>query len=87
MHKAIFLRGEWIPQAGFIVGIPMKIRVMTDCIVITTRNSRELWGCAEGLSVTYVNRPKMPQWFKTFPGALNDTGDLPVIKRGERNFA
>ncbi|EKR5650245.1 type I toxin-antitoxin system SymE family toxin [Escherichia coli] len=83
VHKAIFLRGEWIEQAGFTDGMPVKIRVMPDCIVITTQNSRELWGCAEGLSVTYVNRPKMLQWFKTFPGALNDTGDLPVIKRGD----
>ena len=49
----------------------MKIRVMTDCIVIATRNSCELYGYAGGLSVTYVNRPKMPQWFKTLPGALN----------------
>ncbi|WP_412093697.1 SymE family type I addiction module toxin [Franconibacter helveticus 513] len=76
MRDVIFLRCEWIPQAGFTDGMPVKIRVMPDCIVITTRNSRELWGCAEGLSVTYVNRPKMPQWFKTFPGALNDTDDL-----------
>ena len=78
MHNAIFLRVEWILHAGFTDGMPVKIRVMSDCIVITTRNSRELWGCAEGLSVTYVNRPKMLQWFKTFPGALNDTGDVPV---------
>ncbi len=63
--------------------MPVKIRVMPDCIVITTQNSRELWGCAEGLSVTYVNRPKMLQWLEGFPGALNDTGDVPVIKRGD----
>lgn len=48
----------------------VKICVMPDCI-ITTQNSRELWGCAEGLSVTHVNRPKMLQWFNTFPGALD----------------
>ncbi|WP_406842416.1 hypothetical protein [Morganella morganii] len=59
----------------------VKIRVMPDCIVITTQNSRELWGCAEGLSVTHVNRPKMLQWFNSFPARLI-TGDLPVIKRG-----
>ncbi|UXY10999.1 hypothetical protein N7922_00250 [Kosakonia sp. ML.JS2a] len=41
---------------------------------------------AEGLSVTGVNRPKMIQWFKTFPGALNDTGDVPVIKHGNGHF-
>ncbi|MEK6304688.1 MAG: SymE family type I addiction module toxin [Pantoea dispersa] len=83
VHNAIFLRGEWIPLAGFTDGMPIKIRVMPDCIVITTQNSRELWGCATRLSVTYVNRPKMLQWLEGFPGALNDTGDLPVIKRGD----
>ncbi len=62
--------------------MPVKIRVMSDCIVITTRNNRELWGCAEGLGIAGVNRPKMIQWLKTFPGALNDTDDLSVIKRG-----
>ncbi|MER0127396.1 SymE family type I addiction module toxin [Franconibacter daqui] len=83
VHNAIFLRVEWIMHAGFTDGMPVKIRVMSDCIVITTRNSRELYGYAEELSVTYVNRPKMLQWFKTFPGALNDTGNVPVIKRGD----
>ncbi|HFK4763433.1 TPA: hypothetical protein ACG0MZ_005051 [Citrobacter farmeri] len=29
--------------------MPIKIRVMPDCIVITTQNTRELYGCAEGL--------------------------------------
>ncbi|AIR62861.1 hypothetical protein LH23_20015 [Cedecea neteri] len=68
-------------QAGFTPGMPIKIRVMPDCIVITTQNSRELWGCAEGLSVTHFNKKKMNQWIKDFPGALNDTGDIPVIRR------
>ncbi|CAM4334444.1 type I addiction module toxin, SymE family [Klebsiella aerogenes] len=73
-------------QAGFTDGIPIKIRMMPDCIIITAQNTRELYGCAEGLSVVSVNRPKMKQWLKTFPGALNDTGDLPVIKRGNGHF-
>jgi toxic protein SymE len=47
--------------------MPIKIRVMPDCIVITTQNSRELYGCAEGLSVTGVNWPRMNQWFREFP--------------------
>ncbi|EOI9000543.1 MULTISPECIES: hypothetical protein [Klebsiella] len=41
---------------------------MPDCIVITTQNTRELYGCAEGLSVASVNRPKLTQWFKASPG-------------------
>ncbi|ELY2498645.1 type I toxin-antitoxin system SymE family toxin [Cronobacter muytjensii] len=86
VHNAIFLRGEWIAQAGFTDGMPIKIRVMPDCIVITTQNTRELYGCAEGLSVVSVNGPKMKQWLKAFPGVLNDTGDRPAIKRERGHF-
>lgn len=76
------LYGEWMPLAGFTAGMPVKIRVMKDCIVITPQNTRELWGCIEGMSVTYLNQRKVKQWLDTFPGALYDTGDIPVIKRG-----
>ncbi|HGL4053061.1 TPA: toxin-module SymE [Citrobacter koseri] len=62
--------------------MPVKIRMMKDCIVITPQNTRELWGCIEGMSVAYINKQKVKAWLKTFPGALNDTGDIPVIKRG-----
>lgn len=46
----------------------MKIQVMPYCIVITTQNTRELWGCTEGLSVVGVNRPKMIKWLEGFRG-------------------
>lgn len=59
---------------------------MPDCIVITAQNTRELYGCAEGLSVAPVNRRKMEQWIGAFPGVLNDTGDLPVYSRGNGHF-
>lgn len=85
-NNYIPLQGEWISQAGFTPGMPVKIRVMPDCIVITTQNTRELWGCAEGLSVVSFNRKKVEQWMKGFPGELNDTGDLPVYKRGNGDF-
>ncbi|HGN9374403.1 TPA: SymE family type I addiction module toxin [Citrobacter pasteurii] len=85
-RNAIFLRGEWIAQAGFRDGMPIKIRVMPDCIVITAQNTRELWGCAEDLSVVPVNRKKMALWLAGFPGALNDTGNLPVYKCGDGHF-
>ncbi|ECK9504177.1 SymE family type I addiction module toxin [Salmonella enterica] len=78
---SVRLYGKWMPQAGFINGMPVKIRVMKDCIVITPQNTRELWGCLEGMSVTYINQRKVKAWLKDFPGALNDTGDIPVIKR------
>ncbi|EAZ9183331.1 type I toxin-antitoxin system SymE family toxin [Salmonella enterica] len=80
--RAIRLYGEWMLQAGFMNGMPVKIRVMKDCIVITPQNTRELWGCVEGLSVAYINQRKVKEWLKNFPGALNNTGDIPVIKRG-----
>jgi len=44
-------------------------------------NTQELWGCAEGLSIVHFNKKKMNQWIKDFPGALNDTGDIPRIRR------
>ncbi|MGJ2512609.1 SymE family type I addiction module toxin, partial [Salmonella enterica subsp. enterica serovar Paratyphi A] len=31
--------------------------------------------------VTFINQKKVKAWLKTFPEALNDTGDIPVIKR------
>lgn len=75
------LSGKWLSNAGFINGMPVKIRVMKDCIVITPQHTRELWGCLEGMSVVNINKQKVEKWLKTFPGALNDLGDDPIIKR------
>ncbi|MCI1896844.1 MAG: type I toxin-antitoxin system SymE family toxin [Enterobacter sp.] len=80
-NKYLPLGGEWLTRAGFIHGMPVKIRVMKDCIVITPQHTRELWGCLEGMSVANINKQKVAQWLKTFPGALNDIGDIPVIRR------
>jgi toxic protein SymE len=82
-RKYLPLSGEWLAKAGFIDGMPVKIRAMKDCIVITPQHTRELWGCLEGMSVVYINKQKVAQWLKTFPGALNDLGDIPIIKRGK----
>ncbi|MES4611337.1 MAG: hypothetical protein ACTH8P_01930 [Ewingella sp.] len=49
---------------------------MPNYIVITTQNTRELWGCAEGLSILNFNEKKMNQWIKDFPGELKDAGDV-----------
>ena len=81
--RAVHLGGEWLSQAGFIDGMPIKVRVMKDCIVITPQNTRELWGCIEGMSVANINQRKVKAWLKTYPGALNDSGDIPAIKRSK----
>ncbi|ESE73981.1 hypothetical protein SEPB62_13591 [Salmonella enterica subsp. enterica serovar Paratyphi B str. SARA62] len=57
-----------MPQAEFINGMPVKIQVMKDCIVITPQNTRELWSCIEGMSVAYINKQKVKAWLKTFLG-------------------
>ncbi|MBB1200737.1 type I toxin-antitoxin system SymE family toxin [Enterobacteriaceae bacterium 89] len=84
-NRYLPLQGEWLTRAGFITGMPVRIRVMQDCIVITPQNTRELWGCLEGMSVVDINKQKVGNWLKTFPGALNDTGNIPVIRRNPRD--
>ncbi|EHW9936166.1 toxin-module SymE [Salmonella enterica subsp. enterica serovar Durham] len=49
--------------------------------MITPQHTRGLFGCIEGMGVTFINQKKVKAWLKTFPGALNNTGDIPVIKR------
>ena len=68
---------EWF----FIDCMLVKIRVMKDCIMITPQHTRELWGCLDGMSVVNINKQKVTNWLKTFPGVLNDLGDVPVIRR------
>ncbi|WP_348250768.1 SymE family type I addiction module toxin, partial [Salmonella enterica] len=63
--------GEWKPQAGFINGMPVKVLVMRDCIVITPHHTHGLFGCIERMGVTFINQKKMNAWLKTFPEALN----------------
>ncbi|SFN22832.1 toxic protein SymE [Izhakiella capsodis] len=75
------LRGGWMAEAGFTDGMPVKIRVMPGCVVVTLQDMRELWGCIEGLSVTRFNRKKVSAWLKDFPGALNQDWQMPEITR------
>ncbi|MLP09199.1 hypothetical protein DQD89_24700 [Salmonella enterica subsp. enterica] len=51
--QVLDLYGEWMTRENFINEMPVKIRVMRDCIVITPQHTRELFGCIEGMSVTY----------------------------------
>lgn len=77
------LSGKWLSNTGFINGMPVKIRGLKDCIMITPQHTWELWGCLEGMSVLNINKKKVAQWLKAFPGALNDLGVVPVIKRNK----
>ncbi len=68
-------------RVGFVDGMPVKIRVMRDLIIITPQLTHELFSCIKGMSVTSINKQKVDAWLKKFPGALNHTRDIPVIKR------
>ncbi|WP_259293579.1 hypothetical protein [Salmonella enterica] len=48
--------------------MPVKMRVMRDCIVITPQHTHGLFGCIEGMGVTRINKRSAEQWLKTFPG-------------------
>ena len=54
--------------------------------MITPQHTRELWGCLDGMSVVNINKQKVTNWLKTFPGVLNDLGDVPVIRRDKRQL-
>ena len=70
------LCAKWIAQGGFTSGMMITIRWMPDCVVITAWNSCELYGCAEGRSVAYVNKKSGSGRFR----GPNDTGDPPVYR-------
>ncbi|WP_326489320.1 SymE family type I addiction module toxin [Pectobacterium versatile] len=34
---------QWLKDAGFSTGQPLRLRIMPSCIVITTQDIHELW--------------------------------------------
>ena len=62
--------------------MPINNRVMPDCIVITARNTREPYSCAEGLTWLTSTRRRWNSGSGRFRERLY-TGDLPVYKRGD----
>lgn len=69
-YDGILLDGSWLAEAGFTAGMPIKVRVMPDCIVITAQNLREMWGCLSGLSGGELNPELSARWLANFPGKL-----------------
>nr|WP_258030031.1 type I toxin-antitoxin system SymE family toxin [Pectobacterium odoriferum] len=47
---AINIAGQWLKDAGFTTGQPLKLRIMPGCIVITTQDIHELWGNLQALT-------------------------------------
>ncbi|WP_152482111.1 SymE family type I addiction module toxin [Dickeya sp. DW 0440] len=68
--QAVSLQGAWLTEAGFTDGMPLKIRVMPGCMVITAQNTRELWHCLEGLSIEPFDPDAAANWIKHYPGGL-----------------
>ncbi|SNY78584.1 toxic protein SymE [Enterobacter sp. CC120223-11] len=65
--------------------MPIKIRVMPNCIVFTPQNTREKWGCLEGLSIIDVNKQRIATQLRTFPYPMNGTGNVPMIRRNSHD--
>ncbi|WP_370512562.1 hypothetical protein [Dickeya sp. ws52] len=63
--QAVSLQGAWLTD-----GMPLKIRVMPGCMVITAQNTRELWHCLEGLSIEPFDPDAAANWIKHYPGGL-----------------
>jgi len=68
--QAVSLQGAWLTEAGFTDGMPLKIRVMPGCMVITAQNTRELWHCLEGLSIEPFDPDAAANWIRHYPGGL-----------------
>ncbi|MBA0169423.1 SymE family type I addiction module toxin [Pectobacterium sp. CFBP8739] len=71
---AINMAGQWLKEAGFRTGQPLKLRVMPGCIVITVQDIRALWQDLHALSVAAFDEQAVAQWLRGFPGGLNLAG-------------
>ncbi|WP_261850281.1 type I toxin-antitoxin system SymE family toxin, partial [Pectobacterium araliae] len=64
---AINIAGQWLKEAGFSTGQPLKLRIMPGCIIITTQGIRELWGNLQALSIAPFDERAATRWLNTFP--------------------
>ncbi|MFP1853867.1 SymE family type I addiction module toxin [Lonsdalea quercina] len=68
---AINIAGQWLKDAGFTTGLPLKLRVMPGCLVITAQDIRELWFMLPGLSKAPFDERAAAEWLGAFPGGLD----------------
>ncbi|MFC0075291.1 SymE family type I addiction module toxin [Samsonia erythrinae] len=71
---AINISGKWLDEAGFTTGLPLKLRVMPGCLVITAQDIRELWFMLPGLSKVPFDERAAAEWLSAFPGGLDLAG-------------
>ncbi|WOA52027.1 SymE family type I addiction module toxin [Dickeya solani] len=71
---AINIAGQWLKEAGFRLGQPLKLRVMPSCIVITVQNIHALWQDLHALSIASFDEQAVAQWLRGFPSGLNLAG-------------
>lgn len=64
-YEGIHLYGHWLTEAGFHVGMPVKVRIMPDCLVITAQNLRELLGCVAAMSSDEVSEQNAMEYLST----------------------
>nr|WP_052012565.1 SymE family type I addiction module toxin [Pectobacterium betavasculorum] len=71
---AINMAGQWLKEAGFSTGQPLKLRIMPGCIVITVQDIRALWQDLHALSIAPFDEDAVTYWLNRFPGGLNLAG-------------
>ncbi|MFJ5319768.1 SymE family type I addiction module toxin, partial [Pectobacterium versatile] len=65
---------QWLKDAGFPTGQPLRLRIMPGCIAITMQDIHELWGNLQALSIAPFDERAATQWLNRFPGGLNVEG-------------
>ncbi|KHN55405.1 SymE family type I addiction module toxin [Pectobacterium fontis] len=68
---AINIAGQWLKEAGFSTGQPLRLRIMPGCIVITTQDIRALWQDLQALSIAPFDEYAVTHWLNRFPGGLD----------------
>ncbi|BES86450.1 hypothetical protein PEC302110_35470 [Pectobacterium araliae] len=62
-------------EAGSSTEQTLKLRIMSDYIVITTQDIRELWGNRQALGLAPFDEYMVTHWLNHFPGGLDLVGN------------